>query len=108
MELDEILRHFDLPGGISGSEQLRRKEDGEPFYLTREDRDFSAGYYYDRLLRDMGVGPGDWRRTLELFLFYEYCEWVFIGNKYKGANEAYYRKYLALAKRQAEKLLAKF
>lgn len=84
------------------------EDDGALFYLTREDRDFAAGYYYDRLLRDMGVGPGDWRRTLELFLFYEYCEWVFIGNKYKGANEAYYRKYLALAKRQAEKLLAEF
>ena len=80
------------------------EDDGALFYLAREDRDFAVGYYYDRLLRDMGVSPEDWRRTLELFLFYEYCEWVFIGNKYKGANEAYYRKYLALAKHQAEKL----
>lgn len=35
MELDEILRHFDLPGGISGSEQLRRKEDGEPYRVWK-------------------------------------------------------------------------
>ena len=75
------------------------------FYMTRADREFAVEYYYDNLLREMGIPYEQWLRTLDYFLLYEYCEWVFLGNKYGEVNEGYYKKYIALAKQQADKLL---
>ena len=39
------------------------------------------------------------------FLFYEYCEWVFVGNKYNATDGEYYKKYLPIAKHQATKIM---
>lgn len=82
------------------------EEDPEAlFSMTQGDKRFAVDYYYDNLLKEKGVSYGDWRSTLEYFLFYEYCEWVFVGNKYHATDGAYYKKYLPLAKAQAAKLL---
>lgn len=75
------------------------------FYMTQSDRDFAIDYYYDHLLKEKGIAYDSWRRTLDYFLFYEYCEWVMIGNKYGTTDGAYYQKYLPLAKQQARKLI---
>lgn len=96
-----------LPYPASFARLIAHGEEDENafFYMTQADREFAIQYYYDNLLKEMGIASEEWRRTLELFLLYEYCEWVFLGNKYGEVNEGYYRKYLALAKRQAEKIL---
>lgn len=75
------------------------------FYMTEEDRGFAVDYYYDNLLKEKGIAYPDWRKALEYFLFYEYCEWVFVGNKYDATDGEYYQKYLPIAKKQAAKLL---
>ena len=75
------------------------------FYLTKADRDFALDYYYVHLLKDKGISHTDWLNTLEYFLFYEYCEWVFVGNKYGATDGEYYKKYLPIAKQQATKIL---
>ena len=75
------------------------------FYMTEADKAFAVDYYYDHLLKDKGISYTDWRNTLEYFLFYEYCEWVFVGNKYQATDGAYYQKYLPMALQQAAKLL---
>ena len=75
------------------------------FYMTQADKDFAIDYYYDNLLKEKGISYIDWRNTLEYFLFYEYCEWVFVGNKYNTTDGEYYKKYLPIAKRQATKIL---
>ena len=74
--------------------------------MTQADKEFAINYYYDHLLKEKGVSYTDWRNTLEYFLFYEYCEWVYVGNKYSATDGEYYKKYLPMAKKQAEKLLA--
>lgn len=79
---------------------------GALFYMTQADKEFAINYYYDHLLKEKGVSYTDWRNTLEYFLFYEYCEWVYVGNKYSATDGEYYKKYLPMAKKQAEKLLA--
>ena len=61
-------------------------------------------YYYDNLLKQMGISYTQWRNTLEYFLFFEYCEWVFVGNKYGAQNSEFYKKYLPIAKQQANKI----
>ena len=55
--------------------------------------------------KEKGISYDEWLNTLEYFLFYEYCEWVFVGNKYNDTNGIYYKKYLPIAKKQAEKIL---
>lgn len=76
------------------------------FYMTDADKRFAVQYYYDRLLKGKGISYTDWRNTLEYFLFYEYCEWVFVGHKYHETDGEYYKKYLPMAKKQAAKILS--
>ena len=75
------------------------------FFMTQADKEFAIDYYYEHLLKEKGVSYRDWRNTLEYFLFYEYCEWVFVGHKYDATDGEYFQKYLPIAKGQAEKLL---
>lgn len=75
------------------------------FYMTNTDKNFAIDYYYDRLLKDKGITYTNWRNTLEYFLFYEYCEWVYVGNKFNATDGEYYNKYLPIAKQQAAKIL---
>ena len=75
------------------------------FYMTQADKDFAVEYYYNHLLREKGISYTEWLNTLECFLLYEYCEWVFVGNKYHATNGKYYKKYLPIAKHQAAILL---
>ena len=78
------------------------------FYMSDADKSFAIDYYYDNLLKDKGVLYDDWQNTLEYFLFYEYCEWVYVGNKYNTTDGEYYKKYLPIAKKQAAKLLENY
>ena len=75
------------------------------FYMTNADKRFAIDYYYDNLLKEKGISYTNWLNTLEYFLFYEYCEWVFVGNRYNATDGKYYQKYLPIAKQQAIKLL---
>ena len=77
------------------------------FRMTEEDKRFAIKYYYDRLLKEKGITYEVWLDTLDCFLFYEYCEWVFVGNKYNATEGKYFRKYLPMAKQQATKLMSK-
>lgn len=75
------------------------------FYMTEADKRFAIDYYYEKLLKEKGISYQQWLHTVEYFLFYEYCEWVFVGNKYQATDGEYYKEYLPLAKQQATKLL---
>ncbi len=75
------------------------------FYMTQADKAFAMDYYYDHLLKEKGISYAQWIHALEYFLLYEYCEWVFVGNKYDATDGEYYQKYLPIAKHQAAKLL---
>ena len=75
------------------------------FYMTNADKRFAIDYYYDNLLKEKGISYTNWLNTLEYFLFYEYCEWVFVGNRHNATDGKYYQKYLPIAKQQAIKLL---
>ena len=72
--------------------------------MTLEDRTFAIDYYYENLLKNMGISYTEWINALEYFLFYEYCEWVFVGNKYNAQNSEFYKKYFPIAKQQAKNL----
>ena len=96
-----------LPYPTSFARLIAHAEDNTDafFYMTQADKDFAVNYYYDKLLKEKEISYTDWLNTLEYFLFYEYCEWVFVGNKYNATDGKYYKKYLPIAKHQATKIL---
>ncbi len=75
------------------------------FYMTAEDREFAIAYYYDALAKQHGISQEEFHQTLDYFLFYEYCEWVMLGNRYDSRDDERYGYYLNLAEQLAEKLV---
>ncbi len=74
------------------------------FYMSAEDREFATGYYYNALAKQHGISQGEFLRTLDYFLFYEYCEWIMLGNRYDSRDDERYGYCLNLAEQLAEKL----
>ena len=99
---DNVVR---LKGGDPMLFAHGREEEGAFFYMTREDRDFAIQYYYDGLIRKHGIPYAEYRRTLDYFLFYEYCEWVMLGNRYDNRSDERYGYYRRLAEELAAKLV---
>ena len=95
-----------LPYPTSFARLIAHTEEDENalFYMSQADKEFAVDYYYEHLLKGKGISYQDWRKTLDCFLFYEYCEWVFVGNKYNATDGEYFKKYLPLAKAQASQL----
>lgn len=73
------------------------------FYMSDDDRAFAVDYYYDNLVKGKGISYSDYRRSLDLFLFYEYCEWIMVGNKYENAKGELFEKYTVKAKNHLKK-----
>jgi thiamine kinase-like enzyme len=82
-----------------------RQEEGVFFYMTQDDRNSAIQYYYDGLVRKHGIPFAEYRRTLDYFLFYEYCEWVMLGNRYDNRSDERYGYYRRLAEELAGILL---
>lgn len=74
------------------------------FYMTESDRAFAIEYYYENLIRDVGISYDDYTETLDYFLFYEYCEWVMLGNRYGDTDSDRYKYYSKLSRAMAERL----
>lgn len=82
----------------------REREDAY-FYLTEADRALAIDYYFEHLIKPHGIAYETYRKTLDYFLFFEYCEWIMLGNRYDGRDDARYGYYQTLANRLADRLL---
>ena len=89
-----------LPYPVPLARLLAHAEESEDafFYIKNEDKEFATRYYYDNLLKEKGIAEYDFRYSLALFVFYEYCEWIMLGNKYPDADMERYDKYMKKAK----------
>lgn len=67
------------------------------FYMSKEDKSFAIDYYFEHLVKEKGIGYEEYRQTLDLFLLYEYCEWIMLGNKYEDGDRQMLEKYKAIA-----------
>ena len=96
-----------LPYPTSFARLIAHTEESENalFYMTKSDMCYAIDYYYENFLMEKGISYDDWIHTLDYFLFYEYCEWVYVGNKYNVTDGKYFKKYLPIAKQQAQKIL---
>lgn len=68
------------------------------FYMSNDDKAFAIKYYYDNFVSKHSISYQEYRKSLDLFLFYEYCEWIMLGNKYPNSNKERALQYLIKAK----------
>lgn len=85
-----------LPYPTSIARLLAHAEEREDalFYMRGEDREFAIEYYYENLIARKGISKDEYLRAIDLFLLYEYCEWIMLGNKYADADMERYSAYL--------------
>lgn len=95
-----------LPYPTSLARLLAHGEEQENafFYMTDADKAFAVDYYYYQLIRHMDVPYEEYIAAFRLFLFYEYCEWVYVGNKFADTSTPRFRSYFAKAKQLAAEL----
>ena len=74
------------------------------FHMTQLDREFAIQYYFEHFIRKKRIEYLEYRRTLDYFLLYEYCEWVAIGVQYGETDSERYQQYFAKAKEYLKKL----
>jgi len=99
-----VLIDWEIAGVLPYPTSLARlishafEDENSLFFITDEDKRFAVDYYYDRFISEKGISRADYLATLRLFCFYEYCEWIMVGNKYGSTESELYKKYLSLAK----------
>lgn len=95
-----------LPYPTSLARLIAHAEESEDafFYMRDEDKEYAVDYYYDNLVKQKGISFSEYKHTLDLFLLYEYCEWIMLGNKYPDADMDRFDHYLAKAKEHIRNL----
>lgn len=95
-----------LPYPVSLARLIAHGEEGEGafFHMTDADKAFALDYYYQNFLSKKGINREDFDRTMALFLFYETCEWVYLGNRYEDTDPVRFASYLEKAKTLAKQI----
>lgn len=63
------------------------------FQMTPEDKAFALEYYYENLIRSKGISKAAYERTMKLFFFAEYCEWMCLAVSSGDFTSPKYKKY---------------
>lgn len=79
-------------------------EEDSLFYMSGVDKAFAIDYYFNNFIYHKGLTYTQYRRSLSLALFYEYCEWVYLGNRYGNTESERYLSYLQKARQAARDL----
>lgn len=82
------------------------EKDGAFFYMKKADKAFAVQYYYDHLIQEMGIDYREYLKTIRLFWLYEYCEWIYVGNKFGNTESERFRDYFPKAKALASELVS--
>ncbi len=80
------------------------EDDNALFYMKQEDQVFAVEYYYEHFVREMGIPYDEYIRTVKLFFFKEYSEWIYCANVSGDFSGEYYQKYSVMARKLAEEL----
>ena len=63
------------------------------FYLKDTDRSVVINHFYYDFVGRKGISRDDFNLHLALCLLHEYCEWVYVGNKYGDTQSERFQKY---------------
>ena len=95
-----------LPYPTSLARLIAHGEEDESafFFMTQKDKDYAIDYYYEHLLKEKSIDYNAYRKTLDYFLLYEYCEWIMLGIEYNDTGSERFQKYYSKAKEHIKKL----
>lgn len=93
-----------LPYPVSLARLIAHGEEGEGafFFMREEDKSFALDYYYQNFVSEKGIRREVFDRTISLFLLYEYCEWIYLGNRFEDADPIRFAHYFEKAKTMAK------
>ena len=74
-----------------------KEEEGYLFYLEENIKQCLIKYYYDNFVSLLNISYEDFLYDLELFLFFEYTEWIYVYNKFNLKKDEKYYYYLSKA-----------
>ena len=74
-----------------------KEEKGYLFYLEEDIKQELIRYYYNNFVKLLNIGYEDFLYDLELFLFFEYTEWIYVYNKFNLKKDERYYYYLSKA-----------
>ena len=74
------------------------------FYLSKEDYAFAISYYYDNFIKNKGITYDEYLRTMNLFIFNELIEWIYVYKKYSYQSNNFYNSYYQKALSKIEEL----
>ena len=86
----KISAHKNKPSDRSGGSELKKKKG------------------IKIMIKSKGIPYDVYRRTIDLFLLYEYCEWIMLGNKYEDGDAVMLDKYTKIAHRHVEEMSSKW
>lgn len=69
------------------------EKDDAMFYLKEEDYHFAIEYYYDHFIKHQGINKNGFLLTMDLFIYNELTEWVWVYNKYGHKPNDFYNKW---------------
>lgn len=75
------------------------------FQMTQADREFALDYYYENLIREKGISRNAYDRTMKLFFFKEYSEWICCAARSGDYGSLNYKKYAPMAEKLARELM---
>lgn len=75
------------------------------FQMTQADREFALDYYYEKLIREKGISRSAYDRTMKLFFFKEYSEWICCAARSGDHTSPNYKKYAPMAEKLARELM---
>lgn len=95
-----------LPYPVSLARLIAHGEEDEAafFYMKEDDKTYAIEYYFENLLKDKGINYDDYKRALDYFLLFEYCEWIMLGVRYGNTGSERFKKYLSKAKEHIKRL----
>lgn len=95
-----------LPYPVSLARLIAHGEEAEEafFHMNPEDKAYALDYYYAHFIRHKGISRENYDRTMNLAIFYELCEWIYLGNRYPDADMERYHSYMDKALKLAEEL----
>lgn len=92
------------PGPLARFLAFGEENPNSLFQMTPEDKAFALEYYYENLIRSKGISKAAYERTMKLFFFAEYCEWVCLAVSSGDFTSPKYKKYAPLAQKLAREL----
>ena len=74
------------------------------FYLTKEDYDFAISYYFDNFIKEQGISYKEYIQTMNLFIFNELIEWIYVYRKNNYSPNNFYKEYYQKAIMKIEEI----